>query len=259
MGGGLRHRGAHHLLVERDSPVHRARPEAKVVALVLFAVALAATPERALAAFALHGAVLALVAGAARLPAGTVRRRALVALPFLGVAALLPFAADGPRVVLGPLAVSEDGLWAGGALAARAVLGATAAVVLTATTSVADLLAGLAHLRLPRVVVGIVASMLRYLDLVADQLHRTRLAMAARGHDPRWLWQARPLAAGAGTLFVRTYERGERVHQAMLARGFTGRLPDLRPPPAGAPAIGWAAALAPALVSLLVAVGAILR
>ena len=51
--------------------------------------------------------------------------------------------------------------------------------------------------------------------------------MTARCHDPRWLWQARPLASSVGVLFVRSYERGERVHQAMLARGFTGTMPDL--------------------------------
>ena len=90
---------------------------------------------------------------------------------------------------------------------------------------------------------------------LADQLGRMRQAMVARCHDPRWLWQARPIAASAGALFVRSYERGERIHQAMLARGFTGSMPDLddRHATAG----DWLAALAPAALATIALVVAV--
>jgi len=112
-------------------------------------------------------------------------------------------------------------------MAGKALIGASASIVLSATTPVPDLLRGLARLRIPPLIVSIVAFMFRYLDLVVDQLRRMRTAMVARCHDPRWLWQARPIASAAGVLFVRSYERGERVHQAMLARGFSGTMPEL--------------------------------
>jgi cobalt/nickel transport system permease protein len=67
--------------------------------------------------------------------------------------------------------------------------------------------------------------MIRYADVVADDMRRMRIARVSRGHDPRWLWQARALASSAGALFIRSYERGERVHAAMLARGYDGTLP----------------------------------
>ena len=82
----------------------------------------------------------------------------------------------------------------------------------------------MARLRVPHLVVAIVAFFLRYLDVVADDLRRMRRAMTARGHDPRWLWQVGPIASSVGALFVRSYERGERIHLAMLARGFDGRV-----------------------------------
>jgi cobalt/nickel transport system permease protein len=69
--------------------------------------------------------------------------------------------------------------------------------------------------------------MIRYLEVVAGELARMRTAMTARGYDPRWLSQARPIAASAGTLFVRSYERGERVYDAMLSRGYNGVMPAL--------------------------------
>ena len=70
--------------------------------------------------------------------------------------------------------------------------------------------------------------MIRYLGLIVDEIGRMRTAMTSRGYDPRWLWQAKPIAASAGAMFIRSYERGERVHDAMLARGYQGEMPELR-------------------------------
>jgi cobalt/nickel transport system permease protein len=73
-----------------------------------------------------------------------------------------------------------------------------------------------------------------------------RIARIARGHDPRFLWQVGATARGVGQLFVRSYERGERVHLAMVSRGFAGTMPD----PGGAAVAGrtWLAGLLPTLI-----------
>ena len=52
-----------------------------------------------------------------------------------------------------------------------------------------------------------------------------RVARLARGDDPRFMWQLRGFATGIGALFLRAFERGERVYLAMLARGYDGRMP----------------------------------
>ena len=135
---------------------------------------------------------------------------------------------------------------------AKTTLGATAAIVMSATTPLPSMLEGMARLHVPRVVVAIVSSMVRYVELLAAQLARMRTAMVSRGHDPRWLWQVGPVAASVGMLFVRSYERGERVHGAMVARGFTGTLV-VSDRPAVATA-DWVAALAPAAVSAVAVV-----
>ena len=100
-------------------------------------------------------------------------------------------------------------------------------LVLAATTPVTELLTGLERLQVPRVLVAIAGFMVRYLDVIAGESARMRIARLSRGYDPRWLWQARAVAASAGTLFVRSYERGERVHLAMCARGYGGTMPVL--------------------------------
>ena len=66
-----------------------------------------------------------------------------------------------------------------------------------------------------------------------------RLARTQRGDDPRWLWQARGTGRTVGALVVRTFERGERVHVAMLARGYDGSMPVLDLTPAARP-LAWA-------------------
>jgi cobalt/nickel transport system permease protein len=139
----------------------------------------------------------------------------------------------------------------------KAVLGATASIALVATTEVPDVLRGMARLRVPALLVSIVGFMIRYLELLVGEVSRMRVAMTARGYDPRWLWQARPIATGAGALFVRSYERGERVHAAMLSRGFTGVMPTRKT--AVVPFSSWAIGLALPVIALLLAVFAMVR
>jgi cobalt/nickel transport system permease protein len=160
----------------------------------------------------------------------------------------VPFVADGERTDVAGLSLSIDGLWATWNILAKALIGAAASIVVSSTTTVSETLHGLTRLRVPNVLVAIVAFMIRYLAVLVDQLHRTRDAMTSRCHDPRWLWQARPIATSMGVLFVRSYERGERVHQAMLARGYDGTMPELDVRRATPRA--WCLAFVPAAVAI---------
>ncbi len=236
-----------HLHLHGSGPMHNLPPEAKLVGLVAFVVAVALTPRDAPAGFAVDAVVLAAVVAWAGIRPFVVMSRLTVIAPFVAFALALPFVGDGDTVDVLGIELSTDGLRAMGSIIAKATLGAAAAIVVASTTPVSALVVGLSRLRVPSLFVGIVAFMFRYLDLVTEDLGRMRRAMVARGHDPRWLWQARPIANSAGTLFVRTYERGERIHGAMLARGFSGEMPVLdqsRASPAE-----WLGALVPAIVA----------
>jgi cobalt/nickel transport system permease protein len=95
--------------------------------------------------------------------------------------------------------------------------------------------------------VAIAGSMVRYADVVTGEMRRMAIARASRGHDPRWLWQVRAVAGSAGALFIRSYERGERVYTAMLARGFSGALPEIEG--LGPAPRDWLASLLPSLAA----------
>lgn len=215
----------HALHVHGHSPVHRLAAEAKVAALFAFVLGVVATPREAMWAFGIHAFLLLAVVTFAELPIRFVLRRMTIELPFIAFALFLPFLGGGPETQVLGVGLSTEGLRGAWNIFAKATLGVGASVTLVATTEIPELLHGLDRLRVPRLFTAIAGFMVRYIDVIAGEVQRTRTAMTARGHDPRWLWQVAPLATAAGALFVRSYERGERVHQAMVARGYDGRMP----------------------------------
>ncbi|WP_409484503.1 cobalt ECF transporter T component CbiQ [Arsenicicoccus dermatophilus] len=221
-GGGAPEEG---LVIPGDSLVHRLPAQVKVVALVALTMVVVTTPAGGWPVLAADALLLAGVVALARLPWGHVLRRLLVEAPFVVFALVTPFVATGPRVAVLGLSLSRPGLLAGGTLLAKATLGVLAAVILASTTSPREIVAGLDRLRLPATFVAILSFMVRYLAVVSADLHRMRVARESRGCAGGRAGHLVAVAGGAGALFVRSYERGERVHQAMLARGYTGRLP----------------------------------
>jgi cobalt/nickel transport system permease protein len=248
---------AHALYVHEHSPVHRLAPEVKVASVLVFVVAVAVTPPEAVPAFVFYAVSALGVVIVSRIPIGFLLLRLAGILPFILFAFFIPFIGTGERVDLFWLTVSRDGLWAAWNIVAKATIGATASIILVATTEVTGILKGMSALRVPAVVVSIAGFMVRYLELIVDELGRMRMAMTARGHDPRWLWQVRPIATGAGAMFVRSYERGERVHAAMTSRGFTGEMPILDTTRPGWAV--WAKALSIPLAAVVVAALAVVR
>ncbi|WP_067817866.1 cobalt ECF transporter T component CbiQ [Actinomadura kijaniata] len=230
----------HRLHRPGDTPVHRLPPQCKLVAVLAFTLAVVATPRERMWAFAGYAALLALVAAVARVPPGFVARRMVVEVPFVLFAVLLPFVAHGPRVEVLGVAVSQNGLWAGWNILAKATLGAAATILLAATTEPRVLLLGLERLRMPALLTQIAAFMLRYADVIVGEAQRMRVARASRGFVARDARDAKVLARSLSALFLRSYERGERVHLAMLSRGYDGRMPVLRD--TAASRAQWAAA-----------------
>ncbi len=207
------------------SLLHRLPSEVKLVALIGFVFAVVAAPREVVWPYFAFLAVLVGLAAVARLRPVALLAGLRVELPFVAFALLMPFVAAGERVAIGGVEMSLPGLWAAWALLAKGTLGVLAALILASTTATPDVLAGLSRLRVPTGLTEIMGLMIRYGDVVTDQWQRMSVARTARGFSPRSprAWPA--LASSVGTLFVRSYERGERVHLAMLSRGYAGSMP----------------------------------
>jgi cobalt/nickel transport system permease protein len=221
-----------------------------VAATFLFVIAVVTTPREAFLAYAAYAVIVLAVASVGRVPLGFLARRLVIELPFVAFAFFLPFVGRGEQVQVLGLSLSVDGLWAAWNILAKGTLGVAASVTLAATTDLTDLLRGLERLRLPKAMTSIAGFMVRYGDVIADDMHRMRVARASRGYDPKWLWQTRALASTAGALFIRSYERGERVHLAMVSRGYSGTFPELED--ARATSAQWLVCLAVPVVAALV-------
>ena len=220
MGAGHGHR----LHFHGHSAIHRAPAHLKILALVGFMLGVVATPREWYPVFGVYLLVLLGVVLVSRVPLAYLAKRMVIEVPFLVFAALIPFIATGPQVEVLGVAVSEPGLLAAWGLAVKGTLGVLASLTLAATTEPSDVLAGLQRLRMPALIVEIMGFMIRYLDVVTDDLGRMLVAMRSRGVDPRSPRHWPALARTLGALFVRSYERGERVHLAMLSRGYDGTM-----------------------------------
>jgi cobalt/nickel transport system permease protein len=113
-------------------------------------------------------------------------------------------------------------------LAALIVLKAVAVLTLVlvawATAPWEVTLKALHALRVPGLLVQLLALTYRYLFLLGEEVVRLRTALRVRGYRNRAnLHSYRTVGHVAGTLLVRSHERAERVGQAMRCRGFDGR------------------------------------
>lgn len=237
----------------RDSAIHRADARVKLLGALAYIFVITATREGDWTALGLLALPVVIVVLASRLPLRLVLGRALIALPFLLVAAPLLFTRPGETVAALPVlgwTISDEGAVAVATILGRSWLSVIVAVVLMATTEAPVLLRALRALRLPRLLVASIEFAYRYLFVVTDEASRMLQARANRsaaiegrraGGSVRW--RARVAGNLVGTLFVRSIERSERVHAAMLARGYDGEQRHL-----AAPRVGAGAAVVAALV-----------
>jgi cobalt/nickel transport system permease protein len=250
--------GHHHALhLDTGTAIHRLAPEVKIAASVAFTVAVVLTPRTAFWAFGVFALLVAVPVVVARIPVGWLLRRSSIEVPFVLLALALPFIGAGERVSWLGLSLSVEGLYGGWNIVAKATLGVLVSLVLAATTTMRDLILGLDRLRCPQTLTLIATFMLRYLDVLAGEARRMRVARMSRGDDPRFLWQLRGFATGVGALFLRAFERGERVYLAMVSRGYDGRMPQAWRAIGGATRRQWVTAAVLPVPALLTAAAAL--
>ena len=149
-------------------------------------------------------------------------------MPFVVMIAIfIPFFKEGD--VIGSyniwhwqLKVTYDGLHVLINIIIKSWLSILSLIWLTSTTGMTNLLNGMEQLRMPHIMIMILSFMYRYLFVLVDETMRMKQARDSRNFGGRRLWQIRTIGNIIGILFIRSYERGERIYTAMVARGFDG-------------------------------------
>jgi cobalt/nickel transport system permease protein len=189
------------------------------VAALLFLIAVSTTPVESPGEYGPMGILLMAGLWSSGLPVGEMIVRGAVILPFSIVFGVLSWLENGNGLV-------------GISLVTRSYLSALAVVLLMGVTPMGELLRGMRGLGVPAVLVMVLQSLVRYLQVIVDHGIRMRRAAICRDGGGRPAGGRRPLwrrASGAlAVLFGRSYERAEGIHRAMVARGFNGEVISLR-------------------------------
>ncbi len=246
---------AERLYVHGHSWLHRLPAHVKLIAMVLFIFTVVGTPPDQFWAFGVYAVLVITLVRFSGVPVRIIAPRMLIEVPFVIFALLMPFFGPAPNVEFLGLTLSQAGIIAGWGIIAKGTIGVVLSILLASTTPARDLLIGLEKLRVPPLLVQITSFMLRYIHVVVDEMHRMKIAREARGFQAKGVRSWPVLAHSAGALFIRSYERGERVHLAMLSRGYTGRLPQVRvKPPTRSQWLGAMALPALGLVVMITAI-----
>jgi cobalt/nickel transport system permease protein len=226
---------------ESESFLHRLDPRVKVVVTVAFILSNALLPDGAWIAFAFSWLFLLLANTLSNLGFGFTFKRSLIALPFAFIAITILFSMPGKALtsfhfLMWDFTITDAGLLRFVSILIRSWLSVQMAILLVATARFPDIIHALEHLKVPAILTTIIAFLYRYLFVLADEVFRLMRAResrsaAAPGQRPgrSVAWRARIAGHMAGQLFLRSYERSDRVYNAMLARGYAGHLETINP------------------------------
>lgn len=220
------------------SLIHLLDARVKLLLALAYILASALTPAGAWPIYILLLAILLGVEVLSEESLGFYFKRSLLALPFVLAAAPLVFTVPGDALLtlwLGGVQItaSLQGLERFLSVLFKSWISVQMAIVLTTTTTFPDLLLALRALRLPRLLVAVIGLMWRYLFVLADEVLRLSRARAARSgvsddagrkSGGSVAWRARVTGGMVGNLFLRSFERSDRIYVAMLSRGYDGEV-----------------------------------
>jgi len=220
----------HHSTIE--SSIHNLDARAKIIVFFTFILVGVSSQPNSFLLFSLLVIFLISIALLARLPLFHLLKKVLVILPFLFVVTIsVPFfkkdgVGGGYNLGLGGLSVSRSGLWILWNVVIKSSLGVFAIILLYSTTSFPQLVRGLERLGSPKIFTVLISFMYRYSFILIDEMQRMKRARDSRCFGGKWFWQSRTIGHMVGTLFLRSFHRGERVYLAMLSRGYHGTMPE---------------------------------
>jgi len=213
-----------------DTKIHRIDPRVKIITLLAFIFFVIFTPITAFIKFYFYFLVIFSIILISRVPLTFIFKRSLVVVPFVLLVALFaPFLKEGevlasisPGII--DLAVTYSGILVFLNVLMKSWLSVLAMVTLTTTTKSPELLKGFEKLKMPKVMVMIISFMYRYLFVLVEEVMVMKRARDSRCFNISRIGHIKSIGSIIAVLFIRSYERGERVYYAMLSRGFNGNI-----------------------------------
>lgn len=224
-----------------QSQLHRLDPRVKVIVTIVFILSNALLPDGAWIAFALAWSFILVANLHSGLGIGFTFKRSFIALPFALAAITVLFSIPGQPVtsfhfLMWDLTITDAGLLRFVSIVVRSWLSVQMAILLVAVTEFPKIIHALTHLRVPAIITVIISFLYRYLFVLTDEVMRMLRARQARSAAAVGIrsgggvaWRAQIAGHMAGQLFLRSYERSDRIYNAMLSRGYKGELMTIHP------------------------------
>ena len=218
--------------VKEDSPLYKVDARVKLLAILVFVAftsTLKALPVLGFATFFMLG-----LAAAARITPGIIIKRLAWVIPFAGgMIVFFPFIIPGEAVLhmnfgLFTLTATDKGVAHAVMLSLRVFVAVMAVTLLVSTTKFNDLTCALRNLKVPVIFVELIEFTIRYIFVLTDEVARMKTARRARNFQNGGSLLSRhtfkTLGQTVAVLFIRSYERGDRIYNAMLARCYSGQV-----------------------------------
>jgi cobalt/nickel transport system permease protein len=191
-----------------DSPLHLLEPRTKLLSFAAMIISILCIPANGGMQYFIYFFAIAILMGISQVPLGFILARTFVILPF---------------IVLAGLAAPGRGSFDLISLFIRAILCLLLLILLTNTTRFTELLRGMKKLGFPQILAMNLSFLYRYLFVLTEEVQRMKQARDCRRVGrARFKEEFKILSSMLGTLLIRSFERAERMHSAMLSRGFSG-------------------------------------
>jgi len=192
-----------------DTKLHKIDAKAKIIFLIIFLLCIIFTPISAKAVFMAYSLFIFWMVFSSKIPPAFIFKRTMHLFPFIVIVSLSAL-------------FKERGVFLLFSCLIKSILSLILVFIISSTTKFTLLSAALKELGMPKVFVDLLSFMYRYAFLLEDQLLRAKRAYLSRGVGRKNNFKkARVLSNILGSLFIRTYERAERVYLAMCARGYS--------------------------------------
>jgi cobalt/nickel transport system permease protein len=212
----------------QDTFVHRMDPRIKVLTTLVFIVCVVSFGKHeisALVPFLVYPLFMVVLGD---LPVVYLSRKVMLAAPFaILIGVFNPLLDRELLLQVGPLGIS--GGWVSFfSILLRFTMTVAAALILIATTGYHAVCMALEKMRVPQVFVVQLLFLYRYLFVLVDEASRMVRARSLRSFGRKGL-SLRVFGSMAGHLLLRTMDRAQRIHMAMLCRGFDGNIRPFHP------------------------------
>uniref|UniRef100_A0A7C4UCH4 Cobalt ECF transporter T component CbiQ n=1 Tax=candidate division WOR-3 bacterium TaxID=2052148 RepID=A0A7C4UCH4_UNCW3 len=200
---------------DRKSFIHSLDPRTKLICFIFFIVVVITTPSNSFLNFAIYFSLVFLLILISKVPLSYVFGRGTILISFLLI------------ILLTNIFLGKKGLILLTNIFIKSFISILLLVEISSTTNFTILLKGLQKMKTPDIFIQILSFMYRYLFVIIDEMERLRLGWDTRYFGKRFFLQIKTFANIIGILFIRSYERGERIYTSMLSRGFDGEIRNL--------------------------------